>query len=291
MKKVYLIICLLILLFCTSCINTSQEDEISIDVMYQNISEKTYEEFAKIYGDFEIKLYTKDELDYNTYQYIRSFSPGPFVKCIVLVSKVDFRIYPVVLELYGSLPENLFENTKEILGISNYSIKGNVVYYTCSGSYTMFEEYEEHDNIGYYKNAEYLVCANDTEIINVFDETIKIAPYACFASEKLKELKCGSSLKYIYKSAFEDCTSLENVYLNAGLIEIHENAFFNAVNLKYVVIPSSVTTIRSNAFNKGKIFLEGQVQEGYAKDFASGEATVYYKGQWEYNSEGIPTPR
>ncbi len=32
------------------------------------------------------------------------------------------------------------------------------------------------------------------------------------------------------------------------------------------------------------------VDDRWEDDFAIGDAEVYYAGEWEYNSEGIPTP-
>ena len=123
------------------------------------------------------------------------------------------------------------------------------------------------------------------------DKVTTIGPYAFTNDISLELVTIPKSIQIIDNYAFKDCYYLEKVILNNNLKKITYSAFENCVNLQYVVIPDSVEKIGSNAFTHGDIFLEGAIKEGFARDFASGEATVYYKGQWEYNSEGIPTPR
>lgn len=61
-----------------------------------------------------------------------------------------------------------------------------------------------------------------------------------FGCTNLKEIEIPSSVSVICEKAFMDCTSLEKVILNEGLIEIGNYAFFSCDKLKTITIPSSV---------------------------------------------------
>ena len=113
---------------------------------------------------------------------------------------------------------------------------------------------------------------------------------AGYKNNELVSLKCNSELDVIFDFAFYECSNLKSVILNEN-VEVYSNAFINCYNLEYVVVPRGAV-ISKNVFNYGNIFCEDERgSDNLSYGFATHEAIVYYSGEWEYNSEGIPTPR
>ena len=61
-------------------------------------------------------------------------------------------------------------------------------------------------------------------------------------------LKFTGPVKEINVSSFEDCTTLEEIELSAGMTAIPYRCFFGASGLKSIDIPEGVTLIEENAF-------------------------------------------
>ena len=64
----------------------------------------------------------------------------------------------------------------------------------------------------------------------------------------LKEVKLPGTVKYVGSNTFGNCTSLESVDLNYGLLTIGSNAFYNCSSLNKIVIPNTVQEIGSAIF-------------------------------------------
>lgn len=58
----------------------------------------------------------------------------------------------------------------------------------------------------------------------------------------------GCTLKNIYRSTFDHCTSLETVILPDSVEFIDNGVFFNCSALKSIELPSNITTINKDAF-------------------------------------------
>ena len=58
----------------------------------------------------------------------------------------------------------------------------------------------------------------------------------------------GCTLKNIYRSTFDHCTSLEIIILPDSVEYIDKGAFFNCSALKSIQLPSNITTINKDAF-------------------------------------------
>ncbi len=281
MKKVCILFIFIILLICSSC---TKKSSISIEEMYENINEYTHIEMQKYKGDVKFVLYDKNEMSQYYYDYVCTLTLlNNFTKCISISLGENFFEVPVVIET------NDYSHDGKYLG--EYRYYENKLILCRSAFYTLLNDYEVIDSIGFCKDKKFLVHANESVKLEIPSGVKEILWYACYDSDYLQEVVCNKELEIIDNYAFKDCYYLEKVILNNNLKKITYSAFENCVNLQYVVIPDSVEKIGSNAFTHGDIFLEGAIKEGFARDFASGEATVYYKGQWEYNSEGIPTPR
>jgi hypothetical protein len=94
-------------------------------------------------------------------------------------------------------------------------------------------------------------CFKNSEITGVYiPKTVtKISTAAFNNCQKLKNVYfLGTNYIEIGESVFENCISLENVYLSANTTSIGANAFANFTALKKIKIPESVTVIGQNAF-------------------------------------------
>ena len=79
------------------------------------------------------------------------------------------------------------------------------------------------------------------------EETVGIAD-SVFQGSAITSIIMPDSLRYIGKTPFTQCLSLEDVTLSSGLSSICENAFDTCWKLSRVYIPDSVTRIEKNAF-------------------------------------------
>ena len=184
-------------------------------------------------------------------------------------------------------------------GIDNYFYSEDVYSYAI-----LYGKPPIEDKYLYYKdleNSNKLICAGynyldiskylNDETIVIAENTKSILNFAFISFGKIKYIKCNESLEYIHSLAFVGLNELEIIYLNKGLRGISRNAFTRCGNIKYVVIPESVEEIGVSAFESGTIFCEHEVKPyKWSKGWATKNAKVYWKGEWEYNSEGIPVP-
>ena len=138
-----------------------------------------------------------------------------------------------------------------------------------------------------------IICPEDNNITSVVvpDYICSIGDYSFANCEKLNEVVCGTSVDSIMLGAFKNCRNLQSVKLNSSLKNILSYAFYNCSSLEYIVIPSSVEYVGPYAFNHGTVFCDKEPRpEGWNSRCIGEMAKVYWKGEWEYNSEGIPQP-
>ena len=128
---------------------------------------------------------------------------------------------------------------------------------------------------------------------SVFEpEDIEIGSYAFFGCADLQTVVIPSTVTVIGDMAFARCESLENIIIPSTVTIIGDGAFEICKNLESIVIPESVVKIGYCAFENSVIYCEAtSMQSGWDENCFFEGTTVYYKGEWEYNSEGIPTPR
>ena len=97
----------------------------------------------------------------------------------------------------------------------------------------------------------------------------------------------------IGESAFSSRENLKTVKLTSNITTIKNHAF-SGTDIKYIVIPNSVKTIERNVFYLCfylTIYCEaGSAQSGWDSEWNSWDCDVYYKGEWTYDSNGVPTP-
>lgn len=94
-------------------------------------------------------------------------------------------------------------------------------------------------------------CFKSSKITSVYiPKTVTSISTAAFNNcQNLKSVYfLGTNYVDIGESVFENCISLENVYMSANTTSIGANAFANCTALKKLKIPESVTVIGQNAF-------------------------------------------
>ena len=109
----------------------------------------------------------------------------------------------------------------------------------------------------------------------------------------------GYKVTTIGSGAFTNCINLTDIVIPNNIISIGSYAFYNCSNLSNVVIPDSVKSIGDDAFfgcNGLKIYCDASskpsdwsVDWNYYKNY-NHYLPVYWAGEWEYDSNGNPTP-
>ena len=90
----------------------------------------------------------------------------------------------------------------------------------------------------------------DLEELKLLDEIdgIKVKELVEVSSESLSEVEVPYFIEKIDAQCFSECSALETVILENGVLEIGEKAFYGCSELHKVFIPLSVTTIDETAF-------------------------------------------
>ena len=135
-----------------------------------------------------------------------------------------------------------------------------------------------------------------------------IGRYAFARCESLTGVTIPENVTWIDEYAFSHCSSFTEIILPEGITEIAAGTFAHCRNMLHIVIPESVDTIERFAFyecfhlnifchankNQGRIWNEGwdiYESEGALSGRVEYEyLPVYWKGEWQYNSNGIPEP-
>ena len=137
----------------------------------------------------------------------------------------------------------------------------------------------------------YAFLNSNIKLLEMNDDIIRIGVDAFYSSAYLETIVFNEKLEKIESGAFGKCNKLQECYLPDNLIYIGLMCFKGCEELKFVVIPSSVIYIGELAFNYGNIYCEVETKpEGWDENFATENAKVYWKGEWEYDENGIPYP-
>ena len=291
-KFILIILIFLALLFISSCGKNSN----NLDKIYKKIDESFIKETLKSFPpntSIRFEILNKKELSRKDYNYyVNKLSGYKFDEIIVLIDETHSKYYLSFVERKG-LISWLFQSA-ELTACFPGQLTPVVIektgYYCYNISSHMMLSDGEYDQYGSFLYEQSLACAESTNelVLNGDVQYISGGVFAYNHEIERVDIKCN--LDQIGIRAFQYCSNLKTVHLNSGLLVIRQEAFFGCSNLEYIVIPDSVWRIESKAFNYGKIFLEGIVDDRWEDDFAIGDAEVYYAGEWEYNSEGIPTP-
>ncbi len=138
--------------------------------------------------------------------------------------------------------------------------------------------------------------ANSVEYITLPDTVQIISDYAFYRAGGLKEITIPSSVTSIGQFAFASTLSLEKIVFeeNSSLTKISAGAFMEVPLLETIVIPATVTSLGDFAFEDStnlSVFTNVYSKPGgWASQWNSSNRTIYWKGQWDYDNNGIPTP-
>jgi hypothetical protein len=110
----------------------------------------------------------------------------------------------------------------------------------------------------------------------------------------LTSIVIPESVTSIGNGAFSSCRNLKDIVISESLINIGSYVFEDCHSLTSIVIPESVKSIGDSAFsNCDNIIIYSDVDSkpnGWHSCWNNSNRLVYWSGQWEYDSNGKPTP-
>lgn len=291
MKRIiYMFLCFIVLFTC-SCTSDKNREDGYIDL--QEVYKKNIEEAMMYYEPFFP--------DYTDYGLINNDSL--FSACNEDVSteigRVECEKYFYIkrnglekMIIYEFETSSLAQNYYKKHDKDIYSVMNNIVYGDTMGSYVLLNGSPIYiEGIYYDAKDKGIILRASTKITKCeFKDVTKIITMA-FVSAKLEGVKDTNKLEYIGYGAFLDNKSLSKIKLNEGLKHIGGSAFEKCPNLKDAVIPSTVNYIGENAFECSVLYCNVESKPaGWDKKFCSENTKVYWKGEWEYDKDGIPSP-
>ena len=299
MKKriIFIILMILLISVLSSCKKIKKCNSKGNEEFYCQIKHLENKEYVDyLLNTLSLKFNEKIELEYSSgsvfseeddYMYIFNYA-GHCASCIGFTPESFYDVMMANCKDMKLFKWNFF------FGGNYYVTKDIISYAILHGEPTKKDKFLYYNNLPNDKET-YLVGYDYEEYLtisslNIPSEATYIMSYAFVRDEYLTSVKCNDSLKYIGHMSFMQCLFLKHLELNYGLKGIGTYAFKDC-NIDYVVIPNSVVEIGSEAFTHGDIFCENFLKpKGWADDWAAKEAKVYWRSEWEYNSEGIPVP-
>lgn len=303
MKKIKFICVLFLCLSCILVLSSCGKSDGSIDKIYEILDDEIKHELEKTilgFDNCEFVLAKKNEMTKSQYNHIvEKLNGAKFDEAILFHNKFNDNYLLLFMEIRSFLPEFSIKylniRVKLPQAYCTYDIKVNDV----NKTFMVYDhvalakfQYDYKEKNGYYLVKEDAFLAGSKNISNVIapNSVSKVLGYAYAHDNIITSFKAGEGLVIISDGAFFSAQNLKTVILNEKLKLINSYAFCYCTNLEYIIIPKGCA-IAQYAFNTGNIFLQDEetVKKSH-KEFAIGDANVYYAGEWEYNSEGIPTP-
>lgn len=275
---------------CDECGSLIEIDLVNLEELLKK-NEVVVKRGLKGYINPELKLHDLTDLDDNEYQeYVDIFGKG-VTKFISIETPEEVGLYAIE---YESVLDA--KNGKKLLtnwdGKNHYDMYpySNVLACLFGRRSLLFYEQENYNGSIYAKNKSILVECFASSKLELPDSVIRIDSSACLYNTYLKEVVLNENLRHIGGYAFMYCDNLTNITLNEKLETIEYQAFYYCP-LDYLVIPKSVTKISAKIVNNIIVYCEAEEkQPSWHEDAFIDAKEVYYAGEWEYNSEGIPTP-
>ncbi len=111
-------------------------------------------------------------------------------------------------------------------------------------------------------------CTNISNVVTIPETVTKIKDNAFEGCSSIPSVNIEAGLTYIAQFTFHQCTALTEVKLPDSLLRIYDQAFSDCTNLQKVVIPESVEYISPSAFlNDSNLKIYG-FADSYAQTYA-----------------------
>ena len=186
---------------------------------------------------------------------------------------------------------------KPVIGIKEYAFDNNY----------FIKKVFVSEGVKIIKKYAFRDCSSLKEIV-LPNSITTIEEFAFSRCSRISSFDFPTSLSTISEGMFEYCNGLKNIIIPESIKAIEKNAFRGCLWLTSIVIPESVETLEKRAFY-GCVHLSifcstNKDQEGvWDEDWNIYEANgafsgrveykylpVYWEGEWQYNSNGIPEP-
>ena len=283
---------------CDECGCQLEEEYIDLEKALEDnfpLVRKKMEQIHSQFFGFRYKVYRKEDLSENNLETFTAYYGDNFIKFFYVYtydsysSEKKWKLFAIEFDSAKSASEYIVHAFQRD-GYGELFQYNNCVFSYYKGRSLLTQGSIEIDGCEYTQDRKILVDGLTSRKAILPNDTRKIDVYAFINSFFIEELVCNEGLQYIGSWAFTNATNLKTVKLNNNLKYIGYKAFFDT-GIEYVVIPRSVETILGIAFNNCIIYCEAEEKpsDWYEKCFYEG-TTVYYKGEWEYNSEGVPAP-
>ena len=271
-------------------VSCSNEDYVSLKKCFFDNGERAQKvyDYDFVYDKYDIINKRKNKKDYEAAKLKMGFD----FTCALGVwsgDTIHFLAYEVES---NAMAKYILNNNSTFSNIhQGQFIYKNVISINHLSMYILLDmDYKENNDSYFTLDNKTYIKSYSTEKKIVFPESIEEISACCFLSFDIEEIVINSKLKKISPLAFA-LPNLKYIVLNDGLVEIGDQAFIKCKNLKYAILPNSIIRIYEEVFSSGNIYCEVEAKpEGWHENFAVGNAKVYWKGEWDYDENGIPYP-
>ena len=118
-------------------------------------------------------------------------------------------------------------------------------------------------------------CTNISNIVTIPETVTRIKDNAFEGCSSIPSVNIEAELTYIAQFTFHQCTALTEVKLPDSLLRIYDNAFADCTNLQSVVIPESVEYISPSAFSNDPNLTLGVYYGSYGYEYAKERSIPY----------------
>ena len=286
MKKILNVFLLIMLVFiCGSCNkNNLPKEEIDLEKAWNEYFHNKSSDYRKLLGtgngSVEYSKYS-DTPDNVRQQF--SFVVGKYKEVIYFKwTSGEYTYFHLIFMTF----DNPYISTKNLRGYSYYK---NSIYLGTIIENRYLNNYCEKDGMVLSRDHKILFDIERSKYLVIENDVSAIGSFAFCGDSVIENIVVEGNVKVICQGAFKNATALKSVVIKKGITEIHNYAFYNAKNLEYVILPDGEYHITSDVFNTGTIFCEKTGKGNtWSKNFISGDAKIYYKGEWAIGDDGHP---
>lgn len=281
MKKIFIIMSIVLLLFIMYGCDSKKEEYINLTESYEEC--KKYDEYFQSYGWSNLYISSSSLESYGVFgrKYEQAILSGDdlfvFVEFPSSGEAVKAKAY---MEKYYKY--------------YTFSVYKNILFLNMYSCYLVLKNYIEEEGIIFSYDLETLVYFPKGKQYYEIPENIKTIACFAFSNTDIAEIKFNNNLKRVNAYAFSHCIKLKEIWFNKGLENIGSQIFNGCVILKNIYVPSGVKYISPYAFNYGNVFIdEEQIPSEWDPLFCSPYSSsdvkffskAYLNTEWEYNKE------